>query len=61
MPIYEYRCRTCEKDFEELVRSAEAASSVRCPTCGGYKIDRMQPENTIDFSSNFRRYFWLNS
>jgi putative FmdB family regulatory protein len=40
MPIYEYRCRSCEADFEELVRSAEAEKSVKCPECGGRKVDR---------------------
>ncbi len=40
MPIYEYRCRACDKDFEELVRSAEAAASVACPECGSRRIDR---------------------
>ena len=33
MPIYEYRCQDCGKDFEKLVRSANS-DGVRCPSCG---------------------------
>lgn len=32
MPIYEYRCQECGKEFEELVRTAK---KVECPECGG--------------------------
>src|SRR5262249_47466807 len=31
VPLYEYTCRACASDFEQLVRRAEAPS---CPTCG---------------------------
>ncbi len=31
MPIYEYRCRNCDHEFEELVRSDQ---KVVCPACG---------------------------
>lgn len=39
MPLYEYTCRTCEKDFEALV-TARDAEEVRCPDCDGTKLDR---------------------
>ena len=32
MPIYEYHCPKCYKDFEELVFGNAAPP---CPTCGG--------------------------
>lgn len=32
MPIYEFRCEPCVKDFEELVRSGTEA--IPCPDCG---------------------------
>ncbi|MDR1546681.1 MAG: zinc ribbon domain-containing protein [Deltaproteobacteria bacterium] len=32
MPIYEFRCRSCGREFEELVRGAKYA--VVCPDCG---------------------------
>jgi putative FmdB family regulatory protein len=33
MPIYEYRCRACSEEFEELV-SAAAVRGPDCPSCG---------------------------
>ena len=32
MPIYEYRCKKCHHQFEELVPSASAPTP-RCPKC----------------------------
>jgi putative FmdB family regulatory protein len=35
MPIYEYRCSTCHRIFEEWSRQVEENSSARsCPLCG---------------------------
>jgi putative FmdB family regulatory protein len=39
MPIYEYRCGTCEKEVEVLVRSS--AKSPVCPTCGNPLSDKL--------------------
>lgn len=33
MPIFEYRCTACGKQFEELVKKYDDA--VACPRCGG--------------------------
>ncbi|HEU5323195.1 MAG TPA: zinc ribbon domain-containing protein [Methylomirabilota bacterium] len=38
MPIYEYRCRACGKDFEKYVPGPSAA--VACPACAGGDITR---------------------
>jgi putative FmdB family regulatory protein len=40
MPIYEYRCRSCSSEFEELVRSAEGQAAVSCPKCGKRQVER---------------------
>ena len=40
MPIYEFSCSTCDRSFEELVRSAEATSEVVCPKCGSQHVRR---------------------
>lgn len=32
MPIYEYQCLDCSKDFEKLVRGSSPAPA--CPECG---------------------------
>ena len=39
MPIYEYRCPSCDERFEELVRSSDPA--VACPSCGTADVERL--------------------
>ena len=34
MPIYEYACPQCRKNFEEWLRSVDDASTHPCPVCG---------------------------
>ena len=36
MPIYEYRCKQCEADFEKYVPGA--ATAVACPTCASEQV-----------------------
>jgi putative FmdB family regulatory protein len=38
MPIYEYRCRTCNATFEVLVRGNHV---VTCPHCGSSSLDKL--------------------
>ena len=40
MPLYEFACKKCGHDFEELVRSQSEADSVRCATCRSRRIVR---------------------
>jgi putative FmdB family regulatory protein len=40
MPIFEFVCAACGKPFEELVRSASAASEVVCPACHSANIKK---------------------
>lgn len=40
MPIYEYRCNDCERDFEALVRSMVQTEDVKCPTCGSTRVKK---------------------
>ena len=37
MPIFEYRCESCESKFEKLVRRAD--DHVECPSCGKSKLE----------------------
>jgi putative FmdB family regulatory protein len=39
MPIYEYYCPKCEKDFETLVLSSK--EKVRCPECQCKGVTRL--------------------
>ncbi|HVM60207.1 MAG TPA: zinc ribbon domain-containing protein [Verrucomicrobiae bacterium] len=40
MPLYEFVCARCEKDFESLVRSSNWEGSVACPHCGSKKLTK---------------------
>jgi putative FmdB family regulatory protein len=33
MPIYEYQCHDCGKEFEKMVRFSEADRDQACPSC----------------------------
>jgi putative FmdB family regulatory protein len=38
MPIYEYRCRHCEVEFETLIRGSEEPE---CPECGTHDLTKL--------------------
>jgi putative FmdB family regulatory protein len=38
MPVYEFRCRACETEFEVLVRGTDVPV---CPSCGGSDLERL--------------------
>lgn len=40
MPIYEYTCQSCNKKFEQLVRSMSSDEKCKCPECGSPKTAR---------------------
>jgi putative FmdB family regulatory protein len=40
MPIYEFTCEACAKDFETLVRSSDWEGEVECPSCGSEKLEK---------------------
>lgn len=42
MPIYEYKCRECERVFEVLKRTTRADElPERCPGCGGEDTEKL--------------------
>ena len=41
MPLYEYRCRSCEKVFEVLQASGAGARGLECPECGARALDKL--------------------
>lgn len=41
MPIYEFHCRSCNDEFETLVRNALSEEPIACPKCGGTDLERI--------------------
>ena len=41
MPIYEYRCNTCNSKSSHFFRSVSPASVPVCPACGGTDMSRV--------------------
>ena len=38
MPIYEYECRSCHRQFEQIVRTGDVPA---CPNCNGSDLQRL--------------------
>jgi putative FmdB family regulatory protein len=38
MPLFEYRCRQCESQFEAIVFGSDSPS---CPTCRGKRLEKL--------------------
>ncbi len=41
MPIYEYQCLTCEREFQRLVLKREEEEVPRCPGCGSHDLKKL--------------------
>jgi putative FmdB family regulatory protein len=39
MPVYEFLCQDCEKEFEELVLRHDEV--IRCPKCGSQRATKL--------------------
>lgn len=40
MPLYEYRCRRCDADFEVLQPVGADGTDLECPDCGAQRPER---------------------
>ena len=58
MPIFEYECRSCHHEFEQLVRTGDTPA---CPKCQGQDLEKllsmvsMRSEHTQQLSFNKAR------
>ena len=41
MPIFEYACPTCRREFQVLVMKREEEKNLACPACGGHNLKRL--------------------
>ena len=44
MPLYEYACRRCQREFEVLVRNG---TTPECPSCGGTDLAKLMSAAAI--------------
>jgi putative FmdB family regulatory protein len=51
MPIYEYKCLSCGREFEELVRIGDTPP---CPACGKQELERLRSMCAISTSQTRR-------
>jgi putative FmdB family regulatory protein len=40
MPVYEFTCQDCHKNFEVVRHIADAAIQPACPGCGSTNVER---------------------
>jgi putative FmdB family regulatory protein len=40
VPLYQYTCQKCNATFDQLVRTADRDSKIKCPECGSTKTAR---------------------
>jgi putative FmdB family regulatory protein len=55
MPIYEYRCESCESHFDVLQRAGEEKKDLRCPKCGHEKVEKQFSAFATSGGSSNRR------
>lgn len=43
MPVYEYFCESCQKEFEVALtlKEHDHEEQLQCPKCGGHKVHQM--------------------
>ncbi len=41
MPVYEYRCPHCGHVFDHFWRGQERREELRCPECGGERVEKL--------------------
>ncbi|MBC8216786.1 MAG: zinc ribbon domain-containing protein [Candidatus Marinimicrobia bacterium] len=52
MPMYDYRCNNCGKEYEELVWSSSTPDEkIKCPECGEQKSQRLLSAPAISTGS----------
>lgn len=52
MPIYEYKCRGCGIEFEELVKLGETPD---CPSCGVSDLEKLVSLPAVSTESSRKR------
>lgn len=55
MPIYEYQCKACGENFEELILGKEEDETPACPKCSSAKTTKLMsaPRRTKSSGNGF--------
>jgi len=40
MPVYDYICQDCQKEFEKVLTLAEHEKEITCPHCGSKNVEQ---------------------
>jgi len=51
MPIYEYQCTKCNKEFEYLVFGSD--NSINCPECSDQNVKRLMSSCSFKSSGDY--------
>jgi len=54
MPIYEYQCHGCHRQFQRLIIGKEDEKDVSCPKCGGRRLKKLISRVAYHLSENDR-------
>ncbi|MCG2776047.1 MAG: zinc ribbon domain-containing protein [Desulfobacterales bacterium] len=54
MPIYEYQCYGCKRQFQSLIMGREDEKSLLCPNCGNPSLKRLISRVAYHVSENDR-------
>ena len=47
MPIYEYQCKSCNKQYESLVLGADHEDPSACPQCGSRDVQKLMSSASV--------------
>ncbi|MFH2059140.1 MAG: zinc ribbon domain-containing protein [Pseudomonadota bacterium] len=50
MPIFEFKCTTCEEFFEVIVMGSDKEDSVNCPKCKSTEFERVVSKTNFSVS-----------
>lgn len=53
MPLFDFKCRGCGREFEALVRPQDT-SAPHCPGCGGVELDKQLPTFAVSSEEKTR-------
>lgn len=55
MPLFDFKCRGCGREFEALVRPQDA-SGPRCPACASEDLERQLPTFAVSSEDRTREF-----